>query len=98
MPPFTKEDAVHLVTAGKDPVNNLFPLDIGKWEGTIGGYHVTRETSAREIGKEIYIVAFTESWEKGSEKGTFESSYKVERGGLTASGQSGKIPPYYNGD
>lgn len=98
MPPFTKEDAVHFATSGKGTVIEHFPEDIGKWEGTIEGYQVKRETNAKEIGEEIYIVAFTESWKKGNEMGTWVLSYKVERGSLTANGEQGNMPPYYKGN
>jgi hypothetical protein len=98
MPPFTKEDAVKHATSGEGtPIEN-FPKDIGKWEGTINGYQVQRETNAKEIGKEIYIVTFKGNWENGDEKGNWSLSYKIERGTLTASGEEGNIPPYYEGN
>lgn len=98
VPPFTKEDAVRFATSGEGTVIDHFPSEIGNWEGTIDGYQVKRETSAAEIGEEIYSVTFTESWKKGSETGTWELSYKIERGSLTASGGRGETPPYYNGE
>jgi len=98
MPPFTKEDAVHFATSGEGTVIEHFPKEIGKWEGTIEGYDVKRETDAQEIEEEVYIVTFTENWKKDSEMGTWELSYKVERGSLTANGEQGNIPPYYKGN
>jgi hypothetical protein len=98
MPPFTKEDAVNFATSGEGTVIEHFPKDIGKWEGTIQGYQVERETTAKEIGEEIYIVTFTENWEKGIEMGTWALSYKSERGSLTANGEQGNMPPYYRGN
>jgi hypothetical protein len=95
MPPFTKKDAVKHATSGEGtPIEN-FPKGIGKWEGTINGYQVQRETNAKEIGKEIYIVTFKEKWAKGNQKGTWSLSYKIERGTLIANGEEGEIPPYY---
>ncbi|WP_102349220.1 hypothetical protein [Bacillus sp. Marseille-P3661] len=98
MPPFTKEDAVHFATSGQGTVIEHFPKEIGIWEGTIEGYEVKRETNVKEIEDEIYIVSFTENWKKGTERGTWELSYKIERGSLTANGEKGSIPPYYKGD
>ncbi|WP_240375656.1 hypothetical protein [Bacillus piscicola] len=98
MPPFTKEDAVHFATSGEGTVIENFPEDIGKWEGMIEGYQVTRETNVEEIGEEIYIVTFIEHWKKGHDMGTWELSYKIERGSLTANGEQGNIPPYYKGN
>ena len=39
-----------------------FPKKIGKWEGTIDGYQVKRETSVQEKEEEVYMVTFTENW------------------------------------
>jgi len=80
MPPFTIDDAVKFATSG---------------EGTIDGYEVKRETSAIEIGDEVYTVTFTENWRKGTVKGSRTFSYKVERGSSTATGDNGNMPPYY---
>lgn len=95
MPPFTKEDAVNFATSGEGTVIEHFPKEIGKWEGTIEGYQVKRETNAKEVGEEIYLVTFTETWKKDNEMGTWVLSYKVERGTLSANGEQGSIPPYY---
>jgi len=95
MPPFTKEDAVRFATSGEGTVIDHFPDEIGKWEGTIQGYRVKKETKVKEIGDEIYIVIFRESWNKGSETGTWELSYEIERGSLSAKGGRGESPPYY---
>lgn len=98
LPPFTKEDAVKFATSGEGTAIDYFPKEIGKWEGTIDGYQVTRETSAIDMGEEIYIVTFSENWGKGSGKGSWSLSYKVERGSLTAYGETGSEPPYYKGN
>ncbi|MBT2701471.1 hypothetical protein J7E79_29915 [Bacillus sp. ISL-40] len=98
MPPFTKEDAVNFATTGEGTTIEHFPKDIGKWEGIIDGYQVKRETNAKEIEEEIYIVTFTENWKKGNEKGSWTLSYKIDRGSLTANGEQGNMPPYYEGN
>ncbi|WP_066387185.1 hypothetical protein [Neobacillus mesonae] len=96
MPPFTKEDAVAFATSGEGTVINEFPKKIGKWEENINGYLITKETTAKEIENEIYIVTFSESWKKGTEKGKWQLAYKVERGSLSGIGGKGSLPPYYN--
>lgn len=98
VPPFTKEEAVHFATSGEGTVIDYFPKEIGKWEGSIEGYQVIRETGAKEIGQETYLVSFTENWKKGNETGTWEISYRLERGSLTANGEKGNMPPYYKGN
>lgn len=95
MPPFTKEKAVAFATSGDGTTTDNFPKKTGKWEGTIDGYQVTRERSVRKIEKEVYLVTFTEHWKKGTVKGYWIFSYQVERGALSASGEKGKMPPYY---
>lgn len=98
MPPFTKENAVEFATSGEGTLEDHFPNEIGKWEGAIDGYQVKRETNAKEIGEEVYIVTFTESWSKGTREGSWALSYKVERGSLTAYDEKGIMPPYYEGN
>ncbi|WP_346726685.1 hypothetical protein [Bacillus suaedaesalsae] len=95
MPPFTADDAVAFATSGEDMETEYFPREIGVWKGNVEGFEVKRETSAEEIDKEIYLVTFTESWEKGDVKGSWSFSYKVERNSLSAHGGNGEIPPYY---
>ncbi|MDF9759410.1 hypothetical protein OKW24_001183 [Peribacillus simplex] len=95
LPPFSTEEAVEFATAGNGTVTDVFPKKVGKWEEMIDGYHVERETSSKEIGKEKYIITFTEKWNKGKEKGSWFFSYEVERGSLTANGGEGAYPPYY---
>ncbi|RFU69989.1 hypothetical protein [Bacillus sp. V59.32b] len=95
VPPFTKEDAVDFATDGEGTAEELFPKKIGKWKGTIHGYQVERETSAKKAGKETYIVTFTETWKKGGESGSYFYSYKVDRGGLSAYKNGGEEPPYF---
>ncbi|MFJ7977170.1 hypothetical protein JNUCC23_03585 [Peribacillus sp. JNUCC 23] len=95
LPPFTVEDAVEFVTDGDGTVTDNFPKNVGKWEGQIDGYYVEKETAAKEIGKEKYLITFTERWNKGKVKGFSSFSYEVERGSLTASSSEGEEPPYY---
>ncbi|NQD66270.1 hypothetical protein HP456_10105 [Bacillus haikouensis] len=94
MPYFTKEDAVEFVTSGTGTSIDLFPEEIGAWEGTINGYRVKRETLVKEIGNEKYVVIFKESWGTGADKGSYSFSYRVKRGSSTLHGKSGEIPPY----
>ncbi|MGE7879719.1 hypothetical protein [Peribacillus muralis] len=95
VPPFSKEDAVEFATDGEGTATEYFPKYIGKADEMIHGYHVERETSAKEIGKETYIITFTERWKKGKEKGSWSLSYEVERQSLTIYGDEGTYPPYY---
>ena len=95
LPPFTMEDAVEFATDGEGNITENFPENVGKWNVIIDSYYVERETAAKEIGKEKYIIIFTERWEKGKENGTWSFSYKVERGSLSAYGSEGNKPPYY---
>ncbi|MDM8102505.1 MULTISPECIES: hypothetical protein [Oceanobacillus] len=92
MPPFTKEDAVDFATYGEGTLTDDFPDNIGQWEGTVEGYHITKETDAEEIGDETYIVTFTEHWKKGRESGTWTASYEVDRQSMTTVNIEGKRP------
>jgi hypothetical protein len=76
-PPFTAEDAVEFVTSGEGTIIDKFP----KEEGAVG--NATRETSVEEIGDEVYIVTFTETWKDEDAGGPWFISYKVERGSST---------------
>lgn len=96
LPPFTAEDAVERATTDHGTAINLFPEQIGTREVKIKGYHVERETAVEEIGNETYMVTFTETWQKGEEKGSYEIAYKIDRHSLTARGFGGdRTPPYY---
>jgi hypothetical protein len=78
MSPFTIEDAVNFATSGEGTVIEHFPEEIGEWEGTIEGYQAKRETNAKKIGEEIYLITFTENWKKGSEMGSWALSIKLK--------------------
>ncbi|MFF2755875.1 hypothetical protein ACFVR1_19460 [Psychrobacillus sp. NPDC058041] len=95
LPSFTKEDAVEFETSGEGTFIEEFPKEIGKWEGDIDGYQVKRETSAKEIEDEVYLVTFTENWSKGTEKDSWTISYKVKRDGSGINDETGNMPPYY---
>ncbi|MGE6486797.1 hypothetical protein [Paenisporosarcina sp. NPDC076898] len=97
MPPFTKEDAIEFATSGEGTVIDDFPREVGQWEGTINGYQVTRESNAKEIGKEIYLVTFTERWlwSQNVGEGIYSISYTVERGSLSVHSEEGNLPPCY---
>lgn len=94
-PPFTKEDAVAFATLGDGSVTDVFPNKIGKWQGVIGTYEVTRETAVKRSGNEKYIVTFTETWEKDGEAGSWSLAYQVERDSMTALYETGETPAYY---
>ena len=94
LPPFTMEDAVEFATAPDGTVTDVFPKEIGKWAGVIEGYHVERETTAIEVGKETYIITFTEKWSKEKEEGSRFLSYEIERGSSTYYNGDGDEPPY----
>jgi hypothetical protein len=83
-PPFTAKDAVEFVTTGKGTIIDKFP----KEEGVITVGNATRETSVEEIGNEVYIVTFTETWKNEDTGGPWSISYKVERGSSTLYDQS----------
>ncbi|MFJ7932813.1 hypothetical protein [Sporosarcina sp. NPDC096371] len=95
MPPFTKEDAVEYAASGGGSDIDHFPKEIGEWEGMIDGYQVIRETNAKNIGNDDYIVTFKEDWSKGTVKGSWSFSYQVNRHGQTATTGDGNRPPYY---
>ncbi|ANX11751.1 hypothetical protein ABE41_006995 [Fictibacillus arsenicus] len=83
-PPFTVEDAVEFATSGVGTIIDKFP----KEEGVITVGNATRETSVKEIGDEVYIVTFTETWKDEDAGGPWSISYKVERGSSTLYDQS----------
>lgn len=78
-PPFTAEDAIEFATSGEGTVIDKFP----KEEGIIIVGNATRETSVEEIGDEVYIVTFTETWKHEDAGGPWSISYKVDRGSST---------------
>ncbi|MFD1356986.1 hypothetical protein ACFQ4X_03670 [Fictibacillus halophilus] len=79
LPPFTAEDAVEFATSGEGTIVDKFP----KEEGVITVGNAIRETSVEEIGDEVYIVTFTETWRDEDAGGPWFISYKVERGSST---------------
>ena len=94
LPPFTMEDAVAFATSGEGSTIEQFPSSIDTWEGEIDGMHVIRETAAKEVGREIYTVTFTEMWASGVQSGAWSMSYRVERGSMTLLGETGEMPTY----
>jgi len=96
-PEFTIEDAVQLATAGDGTMIDLFPKEIGKWEGTVDGYayQVTRETSAEEIEEEVYKVSFTETWGNEFGERSWVLTYIVKRNSVSGHSKEGIVPPYY---
>lgn len=95
MPPFTAEDAIAFATEGEGTIENKFPDKVGKWQGTIAGYKVVRDTSVKKKANEKYIVTLTETWTKETESGSWFRSYEVDRDSITARGEGGKMPPFY---
>ena len=96
MAPFTAVEAIEFAAGGDDSVVAALPKKPGIRKGRIGGYHVERETSAREIGREKYIITFTERWDKGLEKDSWIWTYEVERDSVSAKSGKGTAPPYAN--
>jgi len=95
MPAFTKEDAVNFLMDGAGTDMNYFPKEIGEWKGTVNGYQVTRETKAKRIKKDTYLVTFTEEWKKENEKGQYIILNKVDREGVFEIHHRGDSPSYY---
>ncbi|MEI4769004.1 hypothetical protein WAX74_04935 [Psychrobacillus sp. FJAT-51614] len=94
-PPFTKEDAAKFATSTAGTIESNFPQKIGKWQGSIDGFNVERETTVKQIDKETYIVTLTETWFNNTVNGSYSSSYRVDRNSLTAIENRGLKPPYY---
>ncbi|MCF3944804.1 hypothetical protein [Oceanobacillus alkalisoli] len=84
MPPFTAEDAILEATSGEDSITEGFPRYVGQREEKIEDYRVIKETNVEKVGKETYLVTFTEAWKKGDEKDVGEFAYKVDRNSITA--------------
>ncbi|PKG21735.1 hypothetical protein [Niallia nealsonii] len=95
MPAFTEADAVAFLMNGAGTDISYFPKEIGKWEGSVNGYQVTRETNAQKIKKNTYLVTFTEKWKKENEKGQYIISNQVDREGVLEIQHRGDSPPYY---
>jgi len=94
--PFTKEEAVQNETSVKDTVTSDFPKKVGKWQGTVKGYAVTRETSVDDTeDKETYDVHFTETWHKGNQSGTWQLTYRADRASSWLYEEKGEEPPYH---
>jgi hypothetical protein len=96
MPPFTAVTAIEFAADGADSVVAAFPKKASIWKGRIDGYHNERETSAKKIGKETFMITFTESWNKGLEKGLWIWTYEVDRDSVSAKSGKGTAPPYAN--
>lgn len=94
MPPVTAEDAVEFATYDNGTKTDDFPNKAGTWKGTVDGYEVKRKTAVEKMEENIYLVIFTESWQKGTGKGTWMTSYEVDRGSITLYEQGGNMAPY----
>jgi hypothetical protein len=94
MPPFTEENAVEFAVSGTGTAIDIFPEEIGTWEGNLKGYRVKRETLVKEIGHETYVVTFKETWASGTDEGSYSLSYKVKRGSSTLYQSSGETHAY----
>ena len=96
LPRFGMSEAVAVASDGEGTVTDLFPKRVGTWQGEIDGYQIERETSAKEVGDETYLITFTERWKKGEDKGSWFISYEVDRWSTTAKGSKMTPPPYAN--
>ncbi|ANU27064.1 hypothetical protein [Planococcus versutus] len=94
LPPVTAEEAVEFVTRDDDTKIDDFPDEVGTWKGVVAGYLVERTTAVKQLEKDVYLVSFSEKWQKGTEKGTNLTSYIVDRGSMTIQNQGINIPPY----
>lgn len=92
--PFTQADAVSFANSGEGTMISKFPQEVGTWTGTIEDYEVTRETSVITIGKEEYLVTFTEEWRNALTSGTHHTSYIVNRNSMTLNDLTGDSAPY----
>lgn len=94
LPPHTAEEAVEFATSGQDTSIDRFPDEVGTWSGEIDGYQVERTTSVEPVDEAIYIVTFTEKWQKGTIDDSWMMSYRVDRNSSTFHGEEGEMPPY----
>lgn len=95
LPPVTAEDAVEFATGDSDTKLDDFPNEVGTWKGMVdGGYLVERITAVEPLEENIYLVTFTETWQKGEERGTWLTSYRVDRSSSTVYEEEGNLPPY----
>lgn len=97
--PFTEEMAVEMATSGEGTTIEKFPKEIGIWEGTIDGFFIKRETSAKKVNvkKELYEITFTESWryiskEHSSKEYSWSMTYHVDRNSSSLRKESGPVP------
>lgn len=96
LPPFTKEDAVEMATEPDGTIIEMFPKEVGVWNGKIDGYSVLRETRAEETSNEVFHITFTEKWEQNDESGEWSIRYEVDRSSMTAKKSTGERPPYWH--
>lgn len=95
LPPFTEEEAVSNATnTDSSMAIDRFPKEVGTWKGAIDGYQVERTTAVEKSGEDLYIVVFTEIWNKGSARDSWVISYEVDRGSSVLYDEKGKLPPY----
>lgn len=95
LPPVTAEDAVEYVTQDDNGTKtDDFPNEVGTWRGRVEGYQVERSTAVEQMEENVYLVIFTEKWQKGTVKGTWLTSYVVDRGSVTLHDQGSEMPPY----
>ncbi len=94
LPPFTAEEAIESATSNNDSVTDRFPDEIGTWKGEIEDYRVERTTEMKKADENVYIVTFTEEWEKGTIRDSWTISYQIERGTSVLHVEQGDLPPY----
>lgn len=97
LPPLTQEKVMATATnSGSDPIAAQFPKKASTWKGIIDGYQVERTTIIEQEQETVFIVTFTEIWQKRLEKGSWTSTYEVARNSRTLRDKEGALPPYYN--
>lgn len=94
LPPISAADAVESVTRDADSTIDKFPSEMGTWKTNVEGYEVKKSTAVEKVEENIYLVIFTEEWQKGTEGGVWKTSYIVDRGSTMLYDQGVNMPPY----
>ncbi|KZE67992.1 hypothetical protein AWM68_17630 [Fictibacillus phosphorivorans] len=92
--PFTEEEALDFVVTL--PEYDGFPNKAGRWELTIHGFHVVRETIVKKKDDGTYHITLKETGTRGEEKTNWEVTYRVERGASWLEKGEPSIRPHYS--
>ncbi|MGK7377596.1 hypothetical protein ACSFXN_07115 [Planococcus sp. 1R117A] len=94
LPLLTADEAVETATQDDGTVTDVSPNEAGTWKGEVDGYQVERTTAVEQLEEGLFLVIFTETWQKGTEKGEWMLSYEVALGTVTLHDEEGAMPPY----